>query len=187
MAASEVSKQLKVGKVAADVNLSLQPPVIKSLNAKLNLDLYNFPEDDKKKRCTTQKMKFSIKDFFIFWAVMTNGFGAAGITEVINDVTNATERDGNTFRKDWSCIELFLLYKYQVNLLNFFSFIPVNPHFHFLSSKIGKFKCYLTLTPSKTFYLDSFRQLFLGVQVLARGKKIGGKLIVGLHLVRENY
>ena len=115
-----------------------------------------------------------MKDFFIFCAVMKNGFRAAGITEAFNDVMNATERDGNTCRKDWSCIELFLLYKYQVNLLNFFSFISVNPHFHFLSSKIGKFKFYLTLTPSKTFYLDLFRLVFLGVQVLSRGKKIGG-------------
>ena len=80
------------------------------------------------------------------------------------------------FREDWSSTELFLLYKHQVNLLKNFLFISVNPQFHFLSSKIGKFKFYLTLTRSKTFC--SFWQLCLGVRVLPRGKKNWGKTFI---------
>ena len=77
---NELLKQLKVGKAAADLNLSLQLSVIKPLHAKWIVDLLSFLKDDKEKTM--------------------NGFRAAGITETVNDAKNVIERVENSFMED---------------------------------------------------------------------------------------
>ena len=77
--ANEVSKQLRAGKTAADVKVSLKLSVIKPLHPKWIVDLYSTVKDDK---------KMEIKCF-----------RSAGITEAIENTKDILEKGDNPFRE----------------------------------------------------------------------------------------
>ena len=77
--ANEVLKQLRAGKTAADVKVSLKLSVIKPLHAKWIVNLYNTLKDDKE--------------------MAMNGFRGAGITEAIENAKDMVEKVENTFKE----------------------------------------------------------------------------------------
>ena len=77
--ANEVSKQLRAGKTAADVKVSLKLSVIKPLHPKWIVDLYSTVKDDK---------KMEIKCF-----------RSAGITEAIENTKDILEKGDNPFKE----------------------------------------------------------------------------------------
>ena len=74
-----MSKQLRAGKAAADVRVSLKISVIRPLHAKWIVDLYNTHKDDKE--------------------MAINGFRSAGITEAIENVKDMVEKVENPFKE----------------------------------------------------------------------------------------
>ena len=76
---SEVSKQLRAGKAAEDVNVSLKLSVIKPRDAKWIVDLYSALRDG------------------IEMAI--NGSRSAGITEAIEDAKDMVEKAENPFKE----------------------------------------------------------------------------------------
>ena len=77
--ANEVSKQLRAGKTAADVKISLELSVIKPLHAKWIVDLYNTLKDNKK--------------------MTINSFKSLGITETIENAKDMVEKVENPFKE----------------------------------------------------------------------------------------
>ena len=77
--ANEVSKQLRAGKTAADVKVSLKLSVIKALDPKWIVNLYSTVKDDK---------KMEIKCF-----------RSAGITEAIENTKDILEKGDNPFKE----------------------------------------------------------------------------------------
>ena len=76
-----MSKQLRAGKTAADVKVSLKLSVIKPLHPKWIVDLYSTVKDDK---------KMEIKCF-----------RSAGITEAIENTKDILEKGDNPFKETW--------------------------------------------------------------------------------------
>ena len=72
-------KQLRAGKAAADVQVSLKLSVIKPLHAKWMADLCNTLKDDKE--------------------MVINGFRNTGITEVIENAKDMVEKIENPFKE----------------------------------------------------------------------------------------
>ena len=77
--ANEVSKQLRAGKTAADVKVSLKLSVIKALDPKWIVNLYSTVKDDK---------KMEIKCF-----------RSAGVTEAIENTKDILEKGDNPFKE----------------------------------------------------------------------------------------
>ena len=74
-----MSKQLRAGKAAADVKVSLKLSIIKSLHEKWIVDLQNALKDDRE--------------------MAINGFRSAGITEAIDNAKDMAEKVENPFKE----------------------------------------------------------------------------------------
>ena len=74
-----MSKQLRAGKAAADVKVSLKLSIIKSLHEKWIVDLQNALKDDRE--------------------MAINGFRSAGITEAIENAKDMAEKVENPFKE----------------------------------------------------------------------------------------
>ena len=74
-----MSKQLRAGKAAANVKVSLRLSVIKPQHVKWIVDLYNTLKDDKERAI--------------------NGFRSAGITEAIENAKDVVEKVENPFKE----------------------------------------------------------------------------------------
>ena len=77
--ANEVSKQLRTGKAATDVKVSLKLSVIKPLHVKWIVDLYNALKDEKE--------------------MAINGFRSTGITEAIKNAKDMVEKVESHFKE----------------------------------------------------------------------------------------
>ena len=74
-----MSKQLRAGKAAADVKVSLKLSIIKPLHEKWIVDLQNALKDDRE--------------------MAINGFRSAGITEAIENPKDMAEKVENPFKE----------------------------------------------------------------------------------------